>query len=189
MQTSTHLDSRAYSLPSDPVGYIRASRVRVCACSHARLAAAASHARLAARLPGGIAVRTRQLVWQTYPVGPPRGELKLLPRRPRDGRGMGGHHAGFAQRSGYRRGFRSCACKRRGGQQEGDQLSGNAPGVIVIGPGVARRSTARMGQTWAQMGGRAHRGDGASRIALTVCPLLATATPVLADLEPCSSVM
>jgi len=84
MQTSTHLDSRAYSLPSDPVGYIRAGRVHVCACLHARLAAAASHARLAARLPGGIAVRTRQLVWQTYPVPPPRGELKLCSHADRE---------------------------------------------------------------------------------------------------------
>jgi len=158
--------------------FARSARSGSVACS-ARGPIAGGHCR--PHSPTGVA---------NVPRGaPPGGTQTLLPRRPRDGRAMGGHHTGFAQRSGYRRGFRSCACKRRGGQQEGDQLSGNAPGVIVIGPGVARRSTARMGQTWAQMGGRAHRGDGASRIALTVCPLLATATPVLADLEPCSSGM
>lgn len=169
---------------------IGAGRMCTCAWFHARLAAAASHARrLAARLPGDSCRPHSPIGAAIVPRAPPRGELKLLPRRPRDGRAMGGHHAGFAQRSGHRRGFRYCACKRRRGQQEGEKLSGNAPGVFVVDPSVARRSTARMGQTRAEMGGRAHRGDGASRIALTVCALLGTATRVLADLEPCSSGM
>ena len=95
---------------------IRAGRLRACAYLHARLATAASHARrLAAQLPGGhCRPRSPDGVANVPRAPPPRG-TQTAPTPTARRSGDGGHHAGFAQRSGQRRGYCSCACKRRGG--------------------------------------------------------------------------
>ena len=133
----------------------------------------------------------RANMWQTYPVGPPRGELKLCSHADRETVGRWG---GITQDSRSARDIDAASVLVPAKAAEASKRVSSSretivPGVVVIGPGVARRSTARMEQTRAEMGGRAHRGDESSCSALTVCPLLATATRARAGRDPCSSGM
>ena len=194
MQTNTHLDSRAHSLPSNPVGYT--CRPRACVCMFARSArngSVASHARRLAAAPiagGAITAHARRMVWQSYPVGPPGGTQTAPTHADRESQTVGdggpGHHRESARlHTNAAAGLvdASAAYPRR----DREALSINARGIEAIRPVSCASSTGEGGHTRAQKRQAPEPANSASSTALVVRVLLRTATPHLREFEACLS--